>query len=216
MVLDDHKKLKICDFGFARTYQQAARMTICGTEDWMAPEMLLGDSYDEKVDVFSYGVVLVEIITRKKIAGNFQRGPQSLFAMDIPLIKSSTPSDCPPALLDLTIQCVSDEPSQRPTFRYIIQKLNEIRINLVPASPEPPVPVTPPKSPTLKVPTLTVPPSSPSAVKPKLSPRSAIRNQRKPRCSFVELNELSMSFENEEKVEEILVRVFSASATHGW
>ena len=35
-----------------------------GTPYWMAPEMLRGDGYDEKVDVFSYGIVTCEIIAR--------------------------------------------------------------------------------------------------------------------------------------------------------
>lgn len=37
------------------------RMTVVGTPYWMAPEMLRGESYDEKVDVFSYGIVLCEV-----------------------------------------------------------------------------------------------------------------------------------------------------------
>lgn len=36
-------------------------MTVVGTPYWMAPEMLRGESYDEKVDVFSYGIVLCEV-----------------------------------------------------------------------------------------------------------------------------------------------------------
>ena len=36
-------------------------MTVVGTPYWMAPEMLRGESYDEKVDVFSCGIVLCEV-----------------------------------------------------------------------------------------------------------------------------------------------------------
>ena len=36
-------------------------MTVVGTPYWMAPEMLRGEVYDEKVDVFSYGIVLCEV-----------------------------------------------------------------------------------------------------------------------------------------------------------
>ena len=36
-------------------------MTVVGTPYWMAPEMLRGEEYDEKVDVFSYGIVLCEV-----------------------------------------------------------------------------------------------------------------------------------------------------------
>ena len=37
------------------------RMTVVGTPYWMAPEMLRGEVYDEKVDVFSFGIVLCEV-----------------------------------------------------------------------------------------------------------------------------------------------------------
>ena len=37
------------------------RMTVVGTPYWMAPEMLRGEEYDEKVDIFSFGIVLCEV-----------------------------------------------------------------------------------------------------------------------------------------------------------
>lgn len=37
------------------------RMTVVGTPYWMAPEMLRGEVYDEKVDIFSFGIVLCEV-----------------------------------------------------------------------------------------------------------------------------------------------------------
>ena len=36
-------------------------MTVVGTPYWMAPEMLRGESYDEKVDIFSFGIVVCEV-----------------------------------------------------------------------------------------------------------------------------------------------------------
>lgn len=43
--------------GFARVNASNRPMTLCGTDDWMAPEMIMGFQYDNKVDVFSYGIV---------------------------------------------------------------------------------------------------------------------------------------------------------------
>ena len=37
------------------------RMTVVGTPYWMAPEMLRGEGYDEKIDIFSYGIVVCEV-----------------------------------------------------------------------------------------------------------------------------------------------------------
>ena len=45
-------------------YQQTVMMTGCGSVLWMAPEILLGEKYNEKVDVFSYGMCLVELVHR--------------------------------------------------------------------------------------------------------------------------------------------------------
>ena len=39
----------------------AYRMTVVGTPYWMAPEMLRGEGYDEKIDIFSYGIVVCEV-----------------------------------------------------------------------------------------------------------------------------------------------------------
>ena len=89
-------KVKLCDFGFARSFQRGLKRSysICGTEDWMAPESLLGEDYDEKVDTFSFGVVLAEVITRKKVPVYFVRSESEDFRFDRPFmawIRSGAP-----------------------------------------------------------------------------------------------------------------------------
>jgi len=44
-----------------RRFQRKKRYTIVGSAYWMAPEMLNGQKYDEKVDQFSYGIVMCEV-----------------------------------------------------------------------------------------------------------------------------------------------------------
>ena len=39
-------------------------MTVVGTPYWMAPEMLRGEVYNEKIDIFSYGIVVCEVSTQ--------------------------------------------------------------------------------------------------------------------------------------------------------
>ncbi|CAN0390520.1 unnamed protein product, partial [Discosporangium mesarthrocarpum] len=55
--------LKIADFGFARHLEQASMAeTICGSPLYMAPEILRGQKYDAKADLWSVGTILYEML----------------------------------------------------------------------------------------------------------------------------------------------------------
>lgn len=60
------KRVKIIDFGISKkTYQRGARrdmLTIIGTSLYLAPEILFGGGYDERVDVWSIGVTIYQMI----------------------------------------------------------------------------------------------------------------------------------------------------------
>jgi LIM domain kinase 1 len=47
--------------------ERRKRYTVVGSPWWMAPEMLRGNKYDEKVDVFSFGIIMCEIIGRVQV-----------------------------------------------------------------------------------------------------------------------------------------------------
>jgi serine/threonine protein kinase len=53
--------LKIADFGWSR-YKEGKRNTFCGTLDYLSPEMITGDSHDEKIDIWTLGVIMYELI----------------------------------------------------------------------------------------------------------------------------------------------------------
>ncbi|KAI9097275.1 hypothetical protein DFS34DRAFT_116130 [Phlyctochytrium arcticum] len=56
--------LKLADFGFARALpQQSLASTLCGSPLYMAPEILRGDRYDAKADLWSFGAILYEMVT---------------------------------------------------------------------------------------------------------------------------------------------------------
>merc|ERR1719409_2333242 len=65
----DTPHVKVTDFGLARMMDVSltdTHMTAgVGTPYWMAPEIFAGTTYDEKVDVYSYGMVLFEILARR-------------------------------------------------------------------------------------------------------------------------------------------------------
>ena len=61
----------VADFGLARVFPYESthgpsfnrrRMTVVGSPYWMAPEMMKGEMYDERVDIFSFGIVLCEVL----------------------------------------------------------------------------------------------------------------------------------------------------------
>ena len=51
--------VKISDFGESRLIDN--EMTIVGSQFWIAPEIIMGEGYNEKADVFSFGIVLAEM-----------------------------------------------------------------------------------------------------------------------------------------------------------
>ena len=61
ILLSKSGTVKICDFGWAIAGQDE-RSTYCGTLDYMAPEILRGMNYSNKVDVWSLGIILFELI----------------------------------------------------------------------------------------------------------------------------------------------------------
>jgi len=127
LVCDDWK-IKICDFGFARRAKAKPEyLTMCGTDEWMAPEVGLGEKYDTRADVFSYGMVLCELITRKKPP---RRQPGRAYAFPVDEFKLRVPADCPEGLVKLVLDCSQFYPERRPTFNDIIARLNEERSKL--------------------------------------------------------------------------------------
>ena len=61
-MIDDKGVLKLIDFGFARQIVKGRAFTICGTQLYMSPEMLLGAGYTFSTDWWSFGVFLFELV----------------------------------------------------------------------------------------------------------------------------------------------------------
>ena len=105
MLIDrQSRRLKLCDFGFARTVgdeKKAKFMTKTGTGLWMAPEIIMGLAYSEKADIFSFGTILLEVICREKPP---LRVPNDHFGFNIPTMKQKFPRDTPPQLAELFVQ----------------------------------------------------------------------------------------------------------------
>ncbi|KAJ2967623.1 hypothetical protein NUW54_g13456 [Trametes sanguinea] len=79
-------RLKITDFGFARiaarNEEESKRLTFCGTDSYMSPEILLGNEFDLPTDIFSLGVIFCEIAARKLADDNTFRRTAPFFNID--------------------------------------------------------------------------------------------------------------------------------------
>jgi len=98
-------------------------MTLAGTEDYMAPEVTLGEDYDESCDVYSFGLVLYVLIGLREPP---KRSPATCFDFRPGDITAFVPPDCPVALSQLAAQCAKYKPRDRPSFGEALKQLKEI------------------------------------------------------------------------------------------
>jgi len=127
ILLDDTGKAKLCDFGFARSFTKTNRpQTMCGTDEFMAPELMLGEDYNEKSDIFSYGMLMFEIIARKDVGKLIPRSVKSSFGVDEKSVRPKLPPDCPKHFSEFAFLCTKTDPNQRPSFDRIILFLKKL------------------------------------------------------------------------------------------
>jgi serine/threonine protein kinase len=67
ILVTENNKLKISDFGFAKSYNpdENLKQTMCGSPIYMAPEILQGKKYDISADLWSFGVIMYELFYNK-------------------------------------------------------------------------------------------------------------------------------------------------------
>lgn len=120
--------VKIGDWGSARASLSRGERTMThgvGTACWMAPETIQKDRSSKYSDVYSYGIILWEIWTRKEVYEGLAP-PQIIHRVANESLRPPVPEDCP--WKDLMVRCWSQLPLDRPNFDQIVEELN--RINL--------------------------------------------------------------------------------------
>lgn len=119
----DAPVVKVVDFGLARVVDTGGEaMTLgVGTSRWMAPEMLARQPYNEKVDVYSYGMVLYEICCRK--IPFRKEEPMEMRRMVLSGMRptlSNIAVQCPPRMRAMINSCWAGKPKDRPSFEEIV------------------------------------------------------------------------------------------------
>lgn len=140
ILLGSDGSCKIADFGYAAqlTQEKAKRITIVGTPYWMAPELIRGQNYDQKVDIWSLGIMVMEMAEGDPPYMDFPplRALFLITTKGIPGLKH--PEKWSTEFKDFVAQCLEKESENRPTadqllFHPFIVKYAEIpESNLLP------------------------------------------------------------------------------------
>ena len=62
LLINEKNIIKLCDFGWSVKLKDNKRTTFCGTVEYMAPEIIKKQEYDETIDIWSLGVLLYELV----------------------------------------------------------------------------------------------------------------------------------------------------------
>ena len=114
----------ICGDDVAQEDPYDGTLTFYIPSKWMAPETALNSNFQQQSDIWSFGVLLYEIMTHgqgpypemsdEEALDNIARG-----------YRMACPTDCPQEVYDIMLECWNDDPSMRPSFKIIVERLEE-------------------------------------------------------------------------------------------
>jgi serine/threonine protein kinase len=136
----DHN-VRICDFHISRLASIAKTFTGgVGTPQYMAPELYeTGENEEgdynpdptEKIDVFSFGLILYEIVIGKPVFSEDLTPPQVMFRV-LKGTRAPIPGWIPAFVFEMISNCWSEDPKVRPTFSEILNILRENEFKISP------------------------------------------------------------------------------------
>eukprot|EP01125_Pyxidicula_operculata_P011575 TRINITY_DN3792_c0_g3_i1.p1 TRINITY_DN3792_c0_g3~~TRINITY_DN3792_c0_g3_i1.p1 ORF type:complete len:1898 (+),score=455.03 TRINITY_DN3792_c0_g3_i1:41-5695(+) len=129
---------KVADFGtgvfmYTPTLKVPRSKRDVANPTWLAPEIMFEHPFTEKSDIYSYGIILWEIVSREHPFEKFHF--DFMFELEDAIkigVRPAFPSYCPPIYRDLVNLCWDADPNIRPGFFDIIQNLVDMTLELCP------------------------------------------------------------------------------------
>jgi hypothetical protein len=135
VLLTESMDAKIIDFGISCERQDVTMTAGVGTSLWMAPEVMLGKRYDEKADVFSFGVILSELDTHElpydhAIDPVSNRKLADMVLMQLVCdgqLKPRFTEFADPEMVSLASECLEVDPTKRPLASQVLYRIHRSR-----------------------------------------------------------------------------------------
>jgi serine/threonine protein kinase len=122
IMVDSHWVSKIGDFGLSRIKDETKTMTKCGSPLWVAPEVLHGERFSEGCDIYSFAIIVWEIIAWSEPYPNMS-SKQVMKQVALNDLRPTIPPETPAGLGHLLTMCWKRNPKERPSFTNILEQL---------------------------------------------------------------------------------------------
>ncbi|KAJ8598921.1 hypothetical protein CTAYLR_009845 [Chrysophaeum taylorii] len=129
ILLSESGTAKVSDFGLSRSEALRTKTTVsggqgtaAGTAPFMAPELISDNIFTEKSDVYSYGMLVYEVITRERPWDDLSQA-QIVMRAALREERPILPAEIyvPPDIVQLMTMCWAHNPDDRPTFADIVR-----------------------------------------------------------------------------------------------
>ena len=117
LLLNNGGRVLLADFGWSNFSDGDVRKTFCGTPEYIAPEMLLKKGHDTRVDIWSIGVLMFELLAG--YSPFVAKSNQDLY-QNIRRLKIQWPKDMPPLAKNLIGKILKLNPLDRPSLQEIL------------------------------------------------------------------------------------------------